>query len=89
MDLELAEREAHERYVNHIMACNGCYAPTKRYCFHGLRFYVDYLAHFLMGRDIHTRRVQLAQVEANDSVTCGDLKARMIEIHEQMKAGEE
>jgi len=85
MDLEQAEREAHERYINHIMACKGCYAPTKRYCFYGLRFHVDHLAHYLMGRDLHTRRVHLAQVEAADSVTCNDLKARMIEIYEQMK----
>ncbi|WP_085618817.1 MULTISPECIES: hypothetical protein [unclassified Pseudomonas] len=88
MDLEQAERVAHEQYINHIMACKGCYAPTKRYCFYGLRFLVDYLAHYLMGRDLHTRRVHLAQIEAADPVTCDDLKARLIEIHEQMKGDE-
>ena len=88
MDLDLAEREAHGRYLNHIMACAGCHAPVKRYCVDGQQYQADYVAHFLMGRDIHTRRVHLAKMETTDPGLVEPVKERMIAIHDQLREEE-
>ncbi len=39
-----AWKPAHEAMINHLMACNACHAPTRRYCEQGLdlrRIYLD------------------------------------------------
>lgn len=61
----------------------------KRYCYLGNPLLVDYVAHFLMGRDIHARRIQLSRMESTDSGLVDDVKERMIEIHDQMKDDEQ
>ncbi len=85
MDLALAEHQAHERFINHIMPCRKCHSPVKRYCSEGKALLVNYLANYLMGHDLYTRRTHLARMEATDPGIIDDLKARMIAIHEQTK----
>lgn len=89
MDLELAEHQAHERYINHVMACAGCHAPVKRYCIQGQPLHVDHIAYFLMGRDIHTRRVHLTAMETTDPGLIEPVKERLIAIHDQLRGDEE
>lgn len=85
MDLRQAEHQAHTRYISHVMGCRGCYAPIKRYCFDGHALHADNVAHFLMGQDLHTRRVHLARMETTDPGLVDDVKGRMIDIHDQLK----
>lgn len=35
-------RRARDAYLNHIMACRSCYAPTNRYCGAGAELRADY-----------------------------------------------
>ncbi|WP_434628029.1 hypothetical protein [Pseudomonas sp. Z6-14] len=35
-------RLARDAYLNHIMACRSCYAPTNRYCGAGAELRADY-----------------------------------------------
>ncbi|PKH77192.1 hypothetical protein CXF97_24750 [Pseudomonas sp. Choline-02u-1] len=35
-------RRARDAYLNHIMACRSCYAPTNRYCGVGAELRADY-----------------------------------------------
>ena len=35
-------RQARDQYLNHIMACRSCFAPTNRYCGAGAELRADY-----------------------------------------------
>lgn len=35
-------RHARDLYLNHIMVCPACYAPTGRYCMAGSHLHADY-----------------------------------------------
>lgn len=35
-------RQARDQYLNHIMACRGCYAPTGRHCTTGAHLRASY-----------------------------------------------
>ncbi|MEW7856378.1 hypothetical protein AB2M95_10760 [Pseudomonas chlororaphis] len=35
-------RQARDQYLNHIMACRGCYAPTGRHCTVGAHLRASY-----------------------------------------------
>jgi hypothetical protein len=37
-----AWRHARDQYLNHIMACRDCYAPTARYCLPGADLHASY-----------------------------------------------
>ena len=35
-------RQARDQYINHVMTCRGCYAPTARYCLAGADLWATY-----------------------------------------------
>lgn len=35
-------RQARDRYLNHIMVCRSCYAPTRRHCTAGAQLRTSY-----------------------------------------------
>lgn len=35
-------RKARDQYINHLMACRGCYAPSARHCPHGAELRATY-----------------------------------------------
>ena len=35
-------RQARDQYINHVMACRGCYAPTRRHCTTGAALRATY-----------------------------------------------
>jgi len=80
--LDVATSTAHESYINHVMVCCLCHAPTKRYCCEGFELHDEYLAQYLMSQDLYTRRTFLADLETTDLARCTALKARMLVIFE-------
>ncbi|MFJ3487092.1 hypothetical protein ACIPL1_27290 [Pseudomonas sp. NPDC090202] len=85
MQLDPQTYDAHQRYINHLASCRGCYAPTNRYCFDGSALAVDYQAHALLNQSVESRRAFIARVESVDATRCEALKARMIDLHRQQK----
>lgn len=85
MQLDPDTHKAHQAYINHLVGCRSCYAPTKRYCSPGKALCVSYEAHFLLTQDLTTRRTVLFRLESSDPSHCEALKAALIAIHEQGK----
>lgn len=56
-------RDLHEAYINHVMACAQCYAPTARYCPAGEGLRADYLTDYIMGQPDRLVRRTLMQAE--------------------------
>lgn len=82
MQLDAATLDAHRDYLNHVLSCSACYAPTNRYCLVGKRLQVMYQGHYTMSHPIEVRRLMLARIEARNPNYCDELKACMLEIHE-------
>lgn len=88
MALDHTTLETHRNYLNHVLACRVCYAPTKRYCLDGYRLYVMYQGWYMMSQPIETRRAVLRAIEASDAGHCDDLKACMLDIHKATREAE-
>ncbi|WP_426237365.1 hypothetical protein [Pseudomonas sp. TWP3-2] len=86
MQLDEATQQAHEGYLNHVLACSSCYPPTKRYCLCGSELHDRYLAQYLMSLDLHARRTYLARLEAVNPARCEALKVLLLEINEREKS---
>lgn len=81
MVLEPAVTELHELYIEHVMGCPACYAPTRRYCGAGEALRLDYVAFYLLTLDLSTRRSVIAHEERRDAEWCGHLKQKLIALH--------
>ncbi|MDG9809465.1 MULTISPECIES: hypothetical protein [Pseudomonas] len=72
---------AHDRYLNHLMACLGCYAPNKRHCSVGQELRIEYDAQFLMTiTDTYRRKAIMRREFEQDPVMGGMLKNRVIDL---------
>jgi hypothetical protein len=74
--------QAHDVYLNHVMACPSCYAPTRRYCGVGQDLKIEYDAQYLMTIDDTYRRKAIMRRDFDDDPVMGELlKARVIELY--------
>jgi len=79
---------AHEAYLNHVLACGGCYAPTKRHCIVGLQLRIEYDATYLMAICDHSqRRHKLLRETWLNPDRAVALKQRVIELHAKCLQG--
>lgn len=37
----VSERREHTEFINHLMGCGGCFAPSDRYCAKGREYWID------------------------------------------------
>lgn len=86
MQLDDATFQAHEGYMNHVLRCGSCYAPTNRYCSNGLGLHDQYVGQYLMSQDLHARRTYLARLETVNPARCEALKVVMLAIHERAQS---
>lgn len=72
---------AHDEYLNHLMSCRSCYAPTKRFCGVGQKLRIEYEAQFLMTiADTYRRKAIMRREFEQDPVMGELLKIRVIEL---------
>lgn len=55
--------EAHEAYLNHLLSCSGCYAPTARYCPQGAALWAEYLCDYAFTLDTREARRSMMVTE--------------------------
>lgn len=55
--------EAHTPYINHVMGCRNCFAPTARYCPTGESLRADYVIAYVMEKPDRLARKRALQVE--------------------------
>lgn len=74
--------QAHGVYLNHVLACPSCYAPTKRYCGVGQDLKIEYDAQYLMTISDTYRRKAIMRRDFEDDPVMGELlKTRVIELY--------
>lgn len=73
---------AHEEYLNHLLRCRSCYAPTQRFCTVGLALRIEYDAEYLMSiSDGRERRAMLVRETHINPWLAEALKIRVLELH--------
>lgn len=73
---------AHEAYLNHLLRCPGCYAPTKRHCIVGLELRTEYDARCLISIcDHNERRHRLIRETWINPTRAVALRDRVIELY--------
>ncbi|MBD8671592.1 hypothetical protein [Pseudomonas lurida] len=73
---------AHEEYLNHLMRCRGCYAPTQRFCCVGLALRIEYDALYLLSiEDSRQRRALLVRETHVNPWLAEALKTRVVELY--------
>lgn len=88
MALDPATYEAHQHYLNHLMSCPRCYAPTNRYCSVGEPLMLTYHATALLLQSLENRRAFLRRIAAVNPERCEAMKARLTQIHALQKEQE-
>lgn len=76
--------QAHDVYLNHVLGCPRCYAPTRRYCGVGQDLKIEYDAQYLMTIDDTYRRKAIMRRDFEDDPVMGErLKVRVIELYNE------
>ena len=74
--------QAHDVYLNHVLACPSCYAPTRRYCGVGQELKIEYDAQYLMSIDDTRHRKAIMRRDFEEDPAMGELlKVRVIELY--------
>jgi len=77
---------AHEDYLNHLVRCRGCWAPTKRYCCTGRALRVEFDAHYMLTLpDLYQRRALLAREDTIEPAFADEIRARATVLFELAK----
>lgn len=79
----------HREYINHLMSCRVCFAPTRNHCSEGLALRMENDARFIAGlTDLAERRrwMEVAREQYGDRTPLVEVRVREI-FEARRKAG--